>query len=202
MKVVVAYVGKIIPWILGAAGEGGVVDQIMVVRMLRILRFVRALRVVKQLLGENFSSQAPLVVGAGHSWKFVSLPGVPQKKRLRIFRIRNLFRTSEKPIPKIQKAWNLNIFILQTGLADTSRSYESFKRRFGTVWKLIRGLLTSFDAPGRCEKERLRKNLLGKFRKTEKKFRKKLQNKQTELGVSVWAIATFLKYLAFCKPVW
>eukprot|EP00434_Breviolum_minutum_P025608 symbB.v1.2.022626.t1/scaffold2014.1/size92328/5 len=46
--VVVAYVGKIIPWILGAAGEGGVVDQIMVVRMLRILRFVRALRVVKQ----------------------------------------------------------------------------------------------------------------------------------------------------------
>jgi len=67
MKVVVAYVGKIIPWILGAAGEGGVVDQIMVVRMLRILRFVRALRVVKQLLGENFSSQAPLVVGAGHS---------------------------------------------------------------------------------------------------------------------------------------
>ena len=48
----VAYVGKIIPWILGAAGEGGVVDQIMVVRMLRILRFVRALRVVKQSLGE------------------------------------------------------------------------------------------------------------------------------------------------------
>jgi len=46
--VVVAYIGKIIPWILGAAGEGGVVDQIMVVRMLRILRFVRALRVVKQ----------------------------------------------------------------------------------------------------------------------------------------------------------
>eukprot|EP00435_Cladocopium_sp_Y103_P064196 s107_g25.t2 len=45
--VLVAYVGKIIPWILGASGEG-VVDQIMVVRMLRILRFVRALRVVKQ----------------------------------------------------------------------------------------------------------------------------------------------------------
>ncbi|CAJ1371877.1 unnamed protein product [Effrenium voratum] len=48
LLVFVAYAGKLLPLILGAAGEGGVVDQIMVVRMLRILRFVRALRVIKQ----------------------------------------------------------------------------------------------------------------------------------------------------------
>lgn len=73
----VAYIGKIIPWILGAAGEGGVVDQIMVVRMLRILRFVRALRVVKQLLGTNQRWELVL--------KNLSWPRVfPQKKRLGI----------------------------------------------------------------------------------------------------------------------
>lgn len=45
--VFVAYAGKLMPLILGATA-GGVVDQIMVVRMLRILRLARALRVVKQ----------------------------------------------------------------------------------------------------------------------------------------------------------
>mmetsp|Transcript_26149 Transcript_26149/g.60552 ORF Transcript_26149/g.60552 Transcript_26149/m.60552 type:complete len:503 (-) Transcript_26149:130-1638(-) len=46
--VFVAYLGKILPAIVGAAGQEGMMEQIMVVRMLRILRFVRALRVVKQ----------------------------------------------------------------------------------------------------------------------------------------------------------
>ena len=72
---------------------------------------------------------------------------------LRIFRIQSLLKEHLKNLSLIQVQLVLNIFILQTGSADTSRSYESFKRRFGTVWKLIRGLLTSFDAPGRCEKE-------------------------------------------------
>ena len=76
----VAYVGKIIPWILGAAGEGGVVDQIMVVRMLRILRFVRALRVVKQSLG------AVATWGAGKGWESLNLEKMRQKEYPESFR--------------------------------------------------------------------------------------------------------------------
>ena len=139
---------------------------------------------------------------AGGSWSFVKTLGTAwsfQKKETQ-----NLFRTSSTYPSSRFSLFKEHLYSekqVQLILPDLM-NLSNFKRRFGTVWKLIRGLLTSFDAPGRCEKERLRKNLLGKFRKTEKKFRKKLQNKQTELGVSVWAIATFLKYLAFCKSVW